>query len=199
MPARRHARADAPPESVRQVEVVRITAEHCAAVAGELDTLIEFLAQNQVEGEVRLPSADALVVILGARQLDHPTNSQRERMLVVVLGQQVYFGAQPKVAELIVRPSLSDERVVVDDSTGLGLPRQEDRADVAIDATDDRPRTEHLRPIGKTERERQRPVADVRETLVVVVVDTVCTPRPLAGREYLTGRHEPEPGISHEG
>ncbi len=73
-------------------------------------------------------------------------------MLLVVLGQQVDFGAQPQVAELIVRPSLSDERVVVDDSSGLGLPWQENRADVAIDAANDRPRTEDLRPIAKTER-----------------------------------------------
>jgi hypothetical protein len=197
--ARRKPCADAPPESIRQLEVVRIAAEHEAAEPRELDTLIELFAQDDVEGEVSLACADALVVVLRGGDFDHAADGQRERMLFVIFSQQVHFAAEPQVAQLVVRPSLADKRVVVDDASSLGLPRKKDRSHVAIDATNERPRTEHFRAVARAERERQRPVADVSEALVVVVVDTVSTCRPLARRKHLTDRHEPEPGVSHEG
>ena len=63
--ARRHPGADAPAEPVGQIDAVRVAADDEAAVAGHLDALVDFLADDRVEGEIRLAGADARVVVLG--------------------------------------------------------------------------------------------------------------------------------------
>ena len=118
--SRREPRTEAPSEPVRQLHVVGAPAEHEPTVSRELDPLIHFLAEDRVEREIELPGADAFLIVLRKGQLHHAPDGEGHGVLAI-LRQHVDLAADPEVPELIVRPALRDEGIVIDQPSGLGL------------------------------------------------------------------------------
>jgi len=173
-PSRRKAGADSPAESVGQTDVVGIAAEDDAAVPGKLDALVDLLTGDGVDAEIQLSGADAFLVVFCGRQLDHGADREGERLLAV-FRRDVELAANPEVAQLTVGPALSHERVLVHETAGLILTGEEDRTQVTVDATDDRPGAENLGTVSEADTKGDRPIGDVSEALVVIEVDPVGT------------------------
>ncbi len=65
-----------------------------------------------------LPGADALLVVFRRRNLHQSAQGEGHRLLAP-LRRQVDLGAEPQVAELVVRPAVVDEWVIVDQAAAL--------------------------------------------------------------------------------
>ena len=155
-----------------QLDVVGVAADDEAAEAGELDALVDFLADDRVEREVRLARAGALLRRPAVGSLTMP-RSANAAGCCRHCDVRLILRAEPEVAELVAGPALADERILVDDAARRGVDRQEERPDVAVDAADHRPRAEELRRGRRGRAEGHRPVRDVGEALVVVEVDAI--------------------------
>src|SRR5688500_2489029 len=196
---RRHAEADAPAQAVRQLDSVRLAADDETAESGQLDALVDLLAEDRIERKVRLAGSDSFLVVFRGRQLDQSPNAEGERILPP-LRRKVHLAANPDVAELVARPPVADERIVVDDATTLAVGRTEVQGPrIAVDAPHRVDRREQLGAIAESDTERDRPIRHVGEAFVVVEVRTIQTERPTTCWEDLAGRHEPQPRITHVG
>src|SRR5204863_9954322 len=128
-------------ESTGRPDFAGAAADDEAAVAGGLDALVEFLADDGVEREVDLAGARA--VLVASRKLDHPAHREGGRLLAP-LRSEVDLRANPEITQLIAAPGVGHQRVLGDDAAGQRNRRKEQRPDVAIDAADEDPRSEEL-------------------------------------------------------
>src|SRR5690606_10134296 len=113
-----------------------------AAEAGELDPLVDLLAHDAVECEIRLPGARAIVVASGG-ELGHPAEREGDRLLAM-LRCEAEFRPDPEIADLVAAPAVVHERILVDDAARFGELRVEERTQVSIDPGHGRERAEEL-------------------------------------------------------
>src|SRR5205823_940799 len=92
----------------------------------DFDHLRRFLADDQIETEVRLAGADAGVHLAG-RELDGGAQRERRRVLAV-LGPEAVFDAEVEVADVVAAPGFVGLRIAGDDAAG--------RVSVAVEGAD---------------------------------------------------------------
>src|SRR5687767_766941 len=105
---------------------------HVTQVAGNLDDARHFLAEDEVEGGIHLSGAGSAAG-RSRRRLQHAANRERHGRLTR-FGQQVDLRTDEGVAEIVARPALADERVVVVDAAVAVAAEPEDGTRVAIDS-----------------------------------------------------------------
>ena len=186
--------AETPPDAVPEGEAVRLTADEDAAESREFHSLLEVLADDEVDHHVGLTGAPADVLVAG-RHLDGGTDGQRGRLLPV-LGGDVELRPDDHVADTVVVPEIRDERVLVQDAAVVGISGVEQRPCDAFEPRVGADRPEELDTVADADANGADEVADVRQALFTVEVGAIAADRPLAGRQDLPGGYEPQPGVS---
>ena len=194
--ARRKRDASAPAKRAGwRVDAVGAATKLVAAESRDLDELRRFLADDEIEGHIRLAGADSRVLV-ARRQLHDRTRSDGRRVLTV-LGPQVELRTQVEITDVVARPVFVDARIAIDDAAE-GRVVDEDRTDVAIDARVDEKRSKNLGAILQPVREGACEVGDVGVALDPVRSTAIYAPGPLAVAQHLSGRHVPDSGIAKE-
>ena len=180
--------ADAPDETLRQVVAIRLAAELDARSGGELDLLRVLVRADQIELEIKLACAQA-VVSARRGQLRH--HAERGRVTVRrCLGRDVELRADPRVADAGA-PALVDQVI-------LRLAVARDRHEVGIDAARAE-RAEDLDAIGRAEREHAADVGDVAESFAPIEIHELYAAAPLALGQRLARRDKPDSGVTENG
>ena len=186
--AARERAADAPHEAAREVVAIRLAAHLDAGCGRQLDLLRELARADQVELEIRLAGAQAVVRARG-RQLRH--HAQRRGVAVRVgLRGDVELRADIGIADAGA-PALVDQVI-------LRLTVSRHRHQVGVDAAGAE-RAEDLDAIGRAEREHAADVGDVAESFAAIEIDELDAATPSALRQRVAERHEPDAGVAEDG
>src|SRR5262249_9500444 len=165
--ARRDGQAGAPAErAAGNVEPARLAAPLVPAVAGDFDELRRLLADDGVNGEVRLAGARA-DVILARRQLHHRPHGDRRRILAP-FRQQVDLSAEVEITDVVPGPVLVHSRIAVDDAADRRIRGDEQRVGIAIDAGVEQEGAEDFGAVLDTDAKGAGEVADVGVALLPV-------------------------------
>ena len=201
--ARRHGEAEAPTSTVRDrvgaaavLEVGR-AAERKPAVGGQLERLVDLLADDHVGDEVGLARRRALVDVAAAGGQLHDAADREGDVVLGVLGQDVELAADVDVAERRAGPGIPHQRVFVDRAAGrVGV--EAERTVVAVDARDGLDRQEHLGAVADAVAERADEPPDVAEAGFAIGVHVVSAERLALRGQHLRRRNVPETGVAEE-
>ncbi len=116
-----------------------------------------------------------------------------------MFGEKVDLGPDVHVAEVIARPSFSNERILVDDAADWRVGGRKEWAGIAIDGRDGANRAKDLRTTARAHRQRSRVIDHVGRSLFEIELGAVGTERPTTRPEDFCGRNEPQSGVAPEG
>ncbi len=185
-----HRRAEAPAQPVGQIDVVGIAAEDEAAVARHLDPLVDFLADDPVDREVRLARCRRPLSVLAVGSLIIPRTANAAGCCFHCDIRLIFAPTQKSPSWLPLHPCRTSGASFTT-PPAYGLRRDEQRPHVAIDPAHHRPRAENLRPVAGARR-RTSPASSTRRVnpWSSIEIHPVRAQRPLLGRQHLARRHD---------
>ena len=80
-PPRRHAHAEAPPEPIREFHVVGLAPDDEPAKSGKLDALVDLLAEDRVDGEIRFTGPNGFIVVVRSGNLQQAADPEGHGLL----------------------------------------------------------------------------------------------------------------------